>query len=196
MGAAFLTIDHTWDTLDEAQSFVAKLLNRVSKVTMTLGLSNQVHDCGPAIVDDGGEDAELEEVAQGQVRAGISSASVLGSLNNAIFASVSRSLSVAIGNFILTIVFTLFFPDCRLPGISLFFSVKQILLNAWAVLTLSVVSDVASIIILCASTATDIKDVLKLFSIVAQGILLSANISHVLAEKASFSTMTAIIGGP
>ena len=74
VGAALLTIHHTWDTLDEAQSFVAKLLNRVSKVTLTLGLSNQVHDCGPAIVDDGDEDAKHEEVTPGQVPAGISSA--------------------------------------------------------------------------------------------------------------------------
>jgi len=124
VGAAFLTIDHTWDTLDEAQSFVAKLLNRVSKVTMTLGLSNKVHENGPAIVGDGKEDAELEEVAPGPVPAGISSASVLSSLNNAFLALISRSLSIAIGNFILTIIRALYFPDSHLPVISLLCSVE------------------------------------------------------------------------
>ena len=91
---------------------------------MTLGLSNKVHENGPAIVGDGKEDAELEEVAPGPVPAGISSASVLSSLNNAFLALISRSLSIAIGNFILTVIRALYFPDFHLPVISLLCSVE------------------------------------------------------------------------
>ena len=96
----------------------------------------------------------------------------------------------------LAIVCALFTHYLFFQNIFLSFGVEHILFNAWTIISFSIVTYVASEIVSSTCTATDIKDVLMLLSIVALSILLTAYIGHVLTEKAAFSAMTTIIWGP